>query len=380
MDATFLSPEFWTGPEPHVLLSPAVEEAQGDRVREAIMEVSLEGVVWLQSSGTESHRVGSLKFVALPKKGILAAAKSVTTFFKITAKDCWLQPLPNFHIGGLSIYARALISGCEIVEMGFPQRWSVASFLDRLQEAEATIASLVPTQVHDLVEAGAHCPRSLRLAVVGGGRLELSLQQKARQLGWPVLPSYGMTETSALMASRPLSDLQSEDIPTDGFLDVLPHINGKLDSEGRLLLEGESLAAGYLFVSEDKSVFEAIDQPFVSDDRVALERGRICILSRDSELVKILGESVNLVDLSLRLSQTFPESREACILPIKDARRGFRLIGFLEASGPVFERDVFNSRVAPFEQLDKLVVLEKFPRTPLGKIKKGDLRLALETY
>ena len=62
-------------------------------------------------------------------------------------------------------------------------------------------SSLVPAQVLDLVRAGLRPPPVLRAIVVGGGAISAELYRDARALGWPVLPSYGMTECCSQIAT-----------------------------------------------------------------------------------------------------------------------------------------------------------------------------------
>ena len=65
-------------------------------------------LVWLLSSGTQS--VDEIKAIALSIEAILQSAKAVNKHLRATAKDRWLLTLPFYHIGGLSIFARAHLS------------------------------------------------------------------------------------------------------------------------------------------------------------------------------------------------------------------------------------------------------------------------------
>ncbi|MEY3481562.1 MAG: hypothetical protein RIQ71_2337, partial [Verrucomicrobiota bacterium] len=137
--------------------------------------------IWLAASGTS----GSVKVVALARAALESSAAAVNNHLGAGPADCWLNPLPLFHVGGLGILVRAAMAGsrCEIL-----QDWNAQDFVRRVAECGATLSALVPAQVHDLVVAGHPAPPSLRAVVVGGGALDDSLHERAAELGWPLLP------------------------------------------------------------------------------------------------------------------------------------------------------------------------------------------------
>ena len=132
-----------------------------------------------------------------------------------------------------------------------------------------TLTSLVPAQVFDLVNAGLKPPHILRAVLVGGGRLEDALYQKATALGWPLLPGYGMTEAASQIATaRPGGN---------GTLHLLPCWEARTDDAGRLLLRGAPLLCGCMVPSPDGWTFQGaldVDGWFTTADRVRLD-GRV---------------------------------------------------------------------------------------------------------
>src|SRR6266550_5473585 len=101
---------------------------------------------------TTSGSSGALKLVALSKEAVLASAAAVNERLEATASDLWCAVLPSFHVGGLGIHARAHLAGSRVVTMS----WVPQAFVG----TDATLASLVPAQVHDLVNWGLKPPRS----------------------------------------------------------------------------------------------------------------------------------------------------------------------------------------------------------------------------
>ena len=175
-------------------------------------------ISWVATSGS----TGALKWVALSRAAVLASAGAVNRHLGADSKDRWAHALPDFHVGGLGIHARAQLSGAAI--LAFP-RWEAAGFHAFCLSERATLTALVPAQLHDLIALGLPAPPSLRAVVVGGGALSESRFRLARGLGYPVLSSYGATECASQIATSPLGS----ETPV---LEVLPHFAGSASPTG----------------------------------------------------------------------------------------------------------------------------------------------------
>ena len=57
------------------------------------------------------------KWALLSKAAILKSAEAVNFHLRSHCEDRWLLALPTFHVGGLSIYARAHLTGAEVIPM-----------------------------------------------------------------------------------------------------------------------------------------------------------------------------------------------------------------------------------------------------------------------
>ena len=180
-------PAFWNDP------APFAAGCFPDRIPEL---PELQGHVLFETSGS----TGTPKWIALSKDALLASASAVNAHLGVTKSSCWGLALPAHHVGGFGVAARAFAAGCAFREFG--KKWNPAEFTIWLGENQVTHTSLVPTQVHDLVSAELRAPESLAAIVVGGGRLDEATGQAARNLGWPVLASYGMTEAASQIATQ----------------------------------------------------------------------------------------------------------------------------------------------------------------------------------
>jgi len=326
-------------PRSHVLLNPRLPA--DERARLESLALPLEAHVFVATSGT----TGSMKLVALSKRAILASAEGVNERLGVTSRDVWLRVLPIFHVGGLGIHARAHLSGARVIAGAWDARAFAAS--------EATIASLVPAQVHDLVEGGLRPSKSLRAILVGGGAFDPRLCERARDLGWPVLPSYGMSECCSTVA------IEDE---------LLPQLDARSDSDGRLSFRGASLFTGY--ATEQGLVDPKVDGWFASEDFGDADGRTLRVRGRAADFVKIGGESVDLKRLDAIVRELAGD--DAAIVAVPDARLGhvIHLATTVEAA-PIVE--AFNARVAPFERVRGVGRVDAIPRSPLGKLLRADL-------
>ncbi len=355
----------WSSIENHLLLNPRLPADERRRLEElAAAARSLEGHVFIASSGTS----GSLKLVALSKRAVLASAAAVNQHLGATASDDWCCVLPTFHVGGLGIHARAHLSGSRVVSID----WNALAFVRLCSEERLALSALVPAQVHDLVRADLRAPESLRAIVVGGAAFAKELYVQARRLGWPVLPSYGMTECCS-QAATALGDSPE--------MILLPHIEARKQEDGRLAIRGSSLLTGYcLFGENGNPVFfdPKVDGWFVTEDLGEVDGRVLRVSGRRGEFVKIGGESVDLRHLDSILESVVREvGGDAAVFAVADERLGHVIHLAVTGDGDRIAA-LFAARVLPFERARAVHRVDRIPRTPLGKLVRGLLPSKLD--
>jgi O-succinylbenzoic acid--CoA ligase len=338
----------WTDAQSHVLLNPRMPAAEQARLRSFV--VDLPGHVWLATSGT----TGALKLTGLSKTAILASAAAVNRHLRSGPEDVWCCVLPPFHVGGLGIYARAFLSGARVLEM----QWDPRTFVSN---AAVTLASLVPAQVADLVQLRLEPPAALRAIIVGGGALSGMLYDEGRALGWPLLPSYGMTETASQVATA------NADSPA---LLLLDHVQARVENDGRLAFRAPSLLTGY--ATEHGFVDPTVDGWFVTEDLGTVDGRTLRVQGRRGDFVKIGGESVDLSRLDRVLAAI--AGAHAAVVAVADARLGYVIQLVVD---PSVDADAvaaaFNDRVHPFERARAVRCVAEIPRSPLGKLLRAKL-------
>ena len=206
------------------------------------------------------------------------------------------------------------------------------------------------------------------MVLVGGGALSNDLYMESRAMGWPIYPCYGMTETSALLAGAPL-DEGGQRFPWMKKLEPV----GLFEKEGVFYLESSCLFKGYLFIRGQEVDWQERKGPFLIEDRLEYAPPYLRVLGRSGDLVKILGETVNLGDLEYRLSQFIKSPFAVAIVARKESRRGFVLHAYVEGEPQPLDIEGFNKKVMPYERISEIFFRNSFPRTSLGKVIKSKL-------
>lgn len=333
------------------------------------------GHVAIGTSGTTASPACSSKWVLLSKEALLCSAQAVNSHLQSTSSDVWLHALPDFHVGGLGIWARAFLSEARVVK--FEQPWSPHRYVSYAEMHQATLSSLVPTQVYDLVFHSIQAPKSLRAIVVGGGELPIDLYQKARALNWNLLPSYGMSECASQIATAPLLSLASKKT----HLELLPHVEAKVSSEGVLCLKSPALLTAYAYLIKSGVEFRDPKQQgwFESDDCVSLEGLLLNVLGRQHDFFKIGGESVHFKKLDMLLQTLklkYKINAELVILPDDRLGNAVYLTSVQEEEKNEAVKtmiSVFNEQVYPFERIRACLYVDTIPRSPMGKVLRSVL-------
>lgn len=368
MDARFLiEPRFWSESVPWApgFVGPLPEIA------------ALRGHVLFQTSGSS----GRPKWVALAKRALLESAHAVNAHLGVDARSCWGLALPAHHVGGFGVAARAMAAGCRMEVLS--DRWNPASFAAWVAGHRVTHASLVPTQVHDLVRDGLRAPDVLRAVVVGGGRLDESSGRAARALGWPVLASYGLTEAGSQVATQSPGALDQDYTPAP--LPVLPIWSAWTDDEDRLHIAGPALFSGMLVPDDHGWRYEPrLGDGFRTADRAVCDGAWLTPLGRADLRVKVLGELVDPEAVERELTASFSrcgggaEAVDAfAVAAVPDARAGHRLAVFCENCLPRPLVDAaladYHARMPGHLRVTGPRWLETLPRSPLGKLLRRKL-------
>jgi len=327
------------------------------------------GTVIFKTSGS----TGAPKWVVHEKRAMLVSAQAVNVWLGVDQNSKWGLALPIDHVGGFAILARVFQAGCGLAELY--GKWDAEKFHRWISDEGVTHVSLVPTQVHDLVAASLQAPEKLKAVVVGGGRLSETLGQAARDLGWPVLASYGMTEAGSQIATQSMNDLSKP--VRDGDLEILPIWQVESAADDRLKISGEALFRGCLFQEKSCVRFEPIlSKSFLTNDRGIISGNHLKLIGRMDALVKVMGVLVDIEAVERRFLEVAAgrvSPGKFAVIALPNFRNEHVLVAVFEGEIPAGCVEDYQRVATGLEKFEECRCIDEFPRSALGKIRRGEL-------
>jgi len=313
-----------------------------------------------------SGSTGVARAVKLSRRAFLASAEASASILPLSPGDRWLLAMPLSHVGGLSILVRALHAGAAVV-VAPEGRWDAADTVLRMERHGVTHASFVPTMLARILGEGLAPPRTLSAVLIGGAPAGPTLLANARDAGWPVLPTYGLTEACSQVATRRPGDLGDQ----PGRIGApLPGVEVEIvDSE--ILIRGPMLFDGY--VNHDDGVDP--EGWFATGDLGALAAdGSLEVWGRRDDLIITGGENVHPAEVEAVLT-THPAVTDACVFGLPDPEWGEIVAAAVVCTNEAFELEAWiEDRCAPHRRPRRLFRVEALERTPSGKVDRLAMR------
>lgn len=318
-----------------------------------------------------SGSTGAPKQTALSVRALRASARATDRFFadypssgaakpqravsEVPAQ--WLLALPAHYVAGAQVLARSVLAGTTpVVAASVTEGVSFTPevFLNAAERLSCArrFVSLVPTQVHKLLEAAEDSPAlgseiydalgQFTGILLGGAPASASLLAAARELGLNVVTTYGSAETAGgcVYSGTALPGVRLRVIPEDaGLLDssVAGDASaGGTPNIGRVWLGGEHLASGYMGDSARTASHFFVDADgyrwYRTDDYGSLTSSApnapedegapmLNVVGRSDDVIITGGVKVSARAVAAVL-ESHPAVREAAVMGIPDARWG----------------------------------------------------------
>jgi O-succinylbenzoic acid--CoA ligase len=327
---------------------------------------------------TSGTTTGSPRGVMLCGGNLVDAIIASRQRIELDSVDVWLACLPMFHIAGLSIQLRCLQAGAAmLLHDGFDS----ASVWRDLQQRGVTHISLVPTMLVRLLDQAADAPppQSLRVVLVGGGPLSSALAKRAILAGWPLYPTYGMSETASQVATlgEIPEEWRSTDVgkPLEGVqVDIVDQSGCKTYGKGRIQISGPTVMVGYSN-PEGNSGVGLNDGHFISNDLGRIDtNGHLHVLGRADDVIVSGGENIHPHEVEEQLL-CCPGVDEVAVSALPDVLWGQRLVALVV--GSVTETDFFcwcQMRLPRFQRPGRVIKVKALIRNSVGKIDRRALR------
>ncbi|HYJ00069.1 MAG TPA: AMP-binding protein [Thermoleophilaceae bacterium] len=283
-----------------------------------------------------------------------ASAAASTSAFGTDPGDRWLCALPLFHVAGIGILIRCARNATTVV---VHDRFEPARVATALTDGDASLISLVPTQLRRLRDEGLVAAPRLRALLLGGGPIPPDLIDWARAMDLPVRCTYGMTETASQVAVTR---------PWESAATPLPGVELRIGDDGEILVRGPMVSPGAV----------ASDGWLHSGDRGRLDRhGRLHVEGRIKELIVTGGEKVAPAAVEAVLA-AHPAIADAGVAGLPDPDWGEAVTAFVVERSPVSDYDLLafcRERLAGYQVPKRIVRVAELPRNATGKLVRARL-------
>jgi len=332
----------------------------------------------LFTSGT----TGRAKGACLSWANFLASADAAADRLGPVVAERWLACMPLFHVGGLSILVRSVRFGGPVLLL---PRFDAAEVSDMLDGGGIAAVSLVPTMLSRLLaHRGARpAPPGLQVLLLGGAGAAPELLTRALTSGYPVCPTYGLTEACSQVATaappptgavcalpmRPLRGTELR-IVCDGH-DASP------GTPGEIVVRGPTIMQGYLHDAQATSRALRDDWLHTGDIGFLDADGGLRVLDRRDDLIVSGGENIYPAEIEAVLLE-HPSVEDAGVTGVPDSDLGARVVAWIVAA-PGTAPDVDSvqrhcrSRLAGFKQPREFRYVIALPRNAAGKLQRKRL-------
>ena len=317
-----------------------------------------------------SGSTGTPKQTALSVRALRASARATERFFadcpssgsakqrRVVSEDPaqWLLALPAHYVAGAQVLARSVLAGTTpVVAASITDGVSFTPevFLNAAERLSCArrFVSLVPTQVHKLLEAAEASPAlgseiydalgQFTGILLGGAPASASLLAVAGELGLNVVTTYGSAETAGgcVYSGVALPGVRLRVVPEDAGLADSPVVAGA-EAAGRIWLGGEHLASGYMGDNARTASHFFVDAHgcrwYRTDDYGSLvppapntpeddSASVLSVLGRSDDVIITGGVKVSSHAVAAVL-ESHPAVREAAVAGVPDARWGAAVI------------------------------------------------------
>lgn len=333
--------------------------------------------LFLHTSGTTSRPKG----VPLTHANLLASARNIASWYRLSAEDVGFCVMPLFHVHGLltPVLSTMLSGGTVIV----PPRFSASAFWPTVERYRPTWYSAVPT-IHQVLLSRAdqdNAPKnsSLRFARSSSMALAPSLMKAMEErFGFIVLEGYGMTEASHQIASNPLPPKErrpgSVGLPSGTEVAILGE-NGEFlpaNTEGEVVIRGPNVTKGYADnpkANEEAFIngwFRTGDLGVISDDDY------VTLLGRLKELINRGGEKIAPIEIDNALL-AHPKVAEGVAFGIPDSKYGETVACAVVTKEPLDEAELrrfLMERLSAFKVPKVIRFVDALPRSGSGKVSR----------
>ena len=339
-----------------------------------------------------SGTTGSPKAVHISHQAIATTASNAYLTWGFNAESRVCHGFPLFHIGGSG---HSTPAAAAVGATTFPiYIFKAPIALDILEKERCTAFVAVPTMLIAMLDEPGVAQRdfsSLKTIAVGGAAVTPDLIERCKRVfGAEVINCYGQTETCGVTTCTTANDSIEKKTLTSGkalsgvSLSIRDSAGTTLarNQIGQLYYSGPGRMIGYQQSGGLGSVIPA-EQWIASGDLAIMDNdGYVRIVGRAKEMIIRGGENISPLEIETYMLE-HPDIKDVAVVGLFDQKYGEEVCAAIciqRDSNATTEsiRIWCSERISRWKVPKYIAIVEEFPLTPSGKIKKYLLRQQME--
>jgi fatty-acyl-CoA synthase len=340
-----------------------------------------------------SGTTGLPKGVTLSHRNILNNGHATTEIIGLRAGDRLCVPVPFYHCFGMVMGTLGCLTHAATIVIPAPV-FSPVDTLAAIAEEHCTGVYGVPTMFIAMLrelDAGGYDLSSLRTGIMAGSVCPIEIMRRAisEMHLTDLCIAYGMTETSPVSCQTRIGDDLERRTETIGR--VHPHVEIKIvdpatgaivprGTPGELCTRGYSVMLGYW--NDPVHTAEVLDADgwmHTGDLATMRDDGYCRISGRIKDLIIRGGENISPREIE-DFFYAHPDIEDIQVIGVPDELRGEEICAWVTLRDPARTvtaeslRTFAEGRLAHYKMPRYVLVVEAFPQTVTGKVRKAQMR------
>ncbi len=336
----------------------------------------------------------------VPKGAMLAHRNMIANLQQVHAwvgaslglgNEVFVTALPLYHVFALTVncFVPLMVGANNLL---IPDPRDVRAFVKALERTPFTAISGVNTLFNVLLSDAEFLRLDfsrLHLAVAGGMAVQRAVAERWKQVtGKPLIEGYGLTETSPIVTSNPLT---IEDytgaigLPAPSTDIAIRDMEGRdvaLGEPGELCVKGPQVMAGYWNKPDETAKVMTEDGYLRTGDIACVDkRGYVYLVDRQKDMIIVSGFNVYPNEIE-DVVMTHPGVHEVGAVGVPDAKSGEAVkIVVVRKDAALTDAELIahcRQRLTGYKTPRHVEFRDTLPRTPIGKILRRELREKVE--
>lgn len=280
-----------------------------------------------------SGSTGLPKVIRVEKQAMVNSALATGDFFDLQAGQKALQCLPVKYVAGKMMLIRSIILGLDLDYVA-----PTSHPMENLDFTNYDFVAMVPLQSQNSLKE----LKNVKKLIVGGAKINSSLEKQLMKLPTQVFETYGMTETITHIAAKRVGEKA---------FTVLPHVTISYDDRNCLVIHAPHIIAEATVVTND--IVELVNE------------NQFVFLGRIDNIINSGGVKIMPEQVERKLESKI--DRRYFIASKEDKELGEKVVLIVEGDSFEIDNAIFDE-LDKYERPKEIIFVSKFKETPNGKV------------